>query len=439
MEDLGQDEETRPLLLHNARLVCPHSGLDRGGGILVENGVIAEIGAHINAAYSRNAVKKDCAGHILCPGLIDCQVFTGQPGEEHRETFATASRAAAAGGVTGIVCMPNTNPVIDDVALVHYIRRAAREAGPVRVYSAAAMTKGLEGREMTEMGLLKEAGAIAFSNGKRSVTNAQVMRLVMAYAKDFDALIIHHTEDRDLADGGVMNEGEVASRLGLQGIPAIAETIMIERDLRLVALAGGRYHAAVLSSASSLDPIRAAKAEGHRVTCGVSINNLILTEQDIGGYRTYFKLKPPLRTEEDRRALIEGIRDGTIDVIVSNHDPQDADLKRRPFDEAADGAIGLETMLAAALQLYHNRELELLPLLAALTAKPAKLLGLPSGRLEAGAPADLTLVNPDLPWRVDADRLLSRSKNSPFDERVLQGRVLETYISGKRVFHLSSP
>lgn len=424
----------RTHIFHNARLVCPYSGRDEVGGLIVEDGIITGIGAHVTGGTAHAATKTDCGGHMLCPGLIDCQVFTGEPGQEHRETLATASRAAAAGGVTTILCMPNTDPVIDDVALVHYIKQSARDSAIVNVHPAAAMTKGLEGREMTEIGLLKAAGALAFSNGKRSVTNAQVMRLVMAYAKDFDAVLIHHTEDRDLADGGVMNEGEISSRLGLQGIPAAAETIVLERDLRLVALTGARYHAATLSTAEALAPIREAKRQGLRVTCGVSINNVTLNEFDIGGYRTYLKLKPPLRGEDDRRALVEGLSDGTIDVVVSNHDPQDADLKRRPFAEAADGAVGLETLLAAALRLYHNGEIGLSPLLNALTAKPAELLGLPCGRLVEGAPADLALVDLERPWRVDADMLLSRSKNTPFDDAVLQGKVIETYVAGQRVY-----
>jgi dihydroorotase len=305
----------------------------------------------------------------------------------------------------------------------------------VKVYPAAALTKGLEGREMTEIGLLHEAGAAAFSNGKRSVTNANVMRLSLAYAKDFGALIIHHVEDRDLAESGVMNEGEVSARLGLIGIPAAAETITLERDLRLVALTRGRYHAAALSSAESIEPIRDAKAHGLPVTCGVAIANLVLDETEVGAYRTYSKMKPPLRRQEDRRALVEALAAGIIDVIVSNHDPQDADLKRRPFEEAADGTVGLETLLSAALQLHHKREIELIPLLAAMTCKPAKLLGLDSGRLALGAPADLILVNLDLPWRVDADRLTSRSRNSVFDGHLLLGRVLQTIVAGHRVYH----
>jgi dihydroorotase len=425
-----------PVLFTNARILCPGSGRDAMGGLLVEDGAIADLGPHLlNSATPKGARHIDAQGQLLCPGLIDMQVFTGEPGEEHRETLATASRAAAAGGVTAMLCMPNTSPVIDDVALVHYLHQAARDHSIVRVYSMAAMTKGLEGREMTEIGLLKEAGAMAFTNGKHSVGNAKIMRLLMAYARDFDALIVHFAEDGDLADGGVMNEGEISSRLGLQGIPSAAETIMIERDLRLLALTGGRYHISLVSSEESLTPIRDAKASRLDVTSGVSVNHLTLNENDIGAYRTYCKIKPPLRREEDRRALVAALREGVIDVIVSSHDPQDADLKRRPFDEAADGAIGLETMLAAALQLYHNGEIELLPLLAAMTAKPADLLRLPTGRLAIGAPADLALVNLDLPWKVDTASMSSRSRNCPFNDRVFQGKVLQSWVAGRRVYH----
>jgi dihydroorotase len=421
-------------VLFNARLICPHSGRDEKGGLLIKGETIADLGPHIDASSNPSAERFDCGGHVLSPGLIDMQVFTGEPGEEHRETLATASRAAAAGGVTTIICMPDTKPAIDDVALVDFIERRARDTAIVHVHPMAAMTKGLAGKEMTEIGLLRQAGALAFTDGKRSVANARLMRVILSYARDFNALIVHHTEDADLALGGVMNEGEVSSRLGLPGIPTEAETILIERDLRLVALTGGLYHAAAISCSASLAAIRAAKAEGHSVTCGVTINHLTLNEIDVGQYRTYFKLKPPLRREEDRRAMVEGLQNGDIDVIVSGHDPQDADLKRRPFAEAADGALGVETLLPAALQLYHNGSIALRPLLAAMTSRPAKLLGLPGGRLEAGAPADLTLIDLEMPWRVDVLYLRSKSKNSPFEETVLQGRALRTWVLGRQVY-----
>ncbi len=376
----------------------------------------------------------DCKGHVLCPGLIDMQVFTGEPGQEHRETLKTASQAAAAGGVTTMVVMPDTEPVIDQVALVDYIQRRGRDNAVVNVHVMAAMTRGLKGQDMTEIGLLQRAGAIAFTNGKTSVANTRVMRNVLLYAKDFGALIAHHTEDPYLTEGTVMNAGEVATRLGLPGVNKAAETIVLERDVRLVELTGGRYHAAAISCAESLGVVRAAKARNLPVTCGASINHLTLNENDIGPYRTFFRLKPPLRSETDRTAMVRGLAAGDIDVIVSSHDPQDADTKRHPFAEAADGAIGLETLLAAALRLVHNGEIGLLPLLKAMTINPAKLLGLPSGRLEKGAPADLILVDLGQPWVVDKAMLKARSKNSPFDESKMQGRVLTTMVAGATVY-----
>jgi dihydroorotase len=429
--ETAPDEATAFL---NARLIDPASGKDEPGGLLVKDGVIAELGGHLRRNAPDRARVIDCKGHVLCPGLVDMQVFTGEPGQEHRETLKTASHAAAAGGVTTIVVMPDTEPVIDQVALVDFVQRRARDNALVHVHVMAAMTRGLKGQEMTEIGLLQRAGAIAFTNGKASVSNARVMRNVLLYAKDFDALIVHHTEDPNLTEGTVMNSGEVATRLGLPGVNKAAETIVLERDLRLVEITGGRYHAAQLTCAESLAVMRAAKARKLPVTCGVSINHLTLNENDIGPYRTFFRLKPPLRSEDDRSAMVRGLAAGEIDVIVSSHDPQDADTKRHPFAEAADGAIGLETLLAAALRLYHNGEIALLPLLRAMTANPAKLLGLPSGRLEKGAPADLILVDLGQPWVVDKAEIRARSKNSPFDESKMQGRVLVTMVAGKAVY-----
>jgi dihydroorotase len=421
----------------NARLVDPASGRDEPGGLLVKDGRIADLGPQLrrNAPESTRVI--DCRGHMLCPGLIDMQVFTGEPGQEHRETLKTASNAAAAGGVTTIVVMPDTEPVIDQVALVDFIQRRARDNAVVHVHVMAAMTRGLRGEEMTEIGLLQRAGAIAFTNGKSSIANSRVMRNVLLYAKDFGTLIVHHTEDPHLSEGAVMNCGEVATRLGLPGVDKAAETIVLERDVRLVQLTGGRYHAAQLTCAESLAVVRGAKARGLPVTCGVSINHLTLNENDIGPYRTYFRLRPPLRAEDDRTAMVRALAVGEVDVIVSSHDPQDVDTKRRPFAEASDGAIGLETLLAAALRLYHNGEIGLLPLLRAMTAHPAKLLGLPAGRLEKGAPADIILVDLDQPWVVDKAEMRARSKNSPFDESRMQGRVLLTMVAGDLVYEYS--
>jgi dihydroorotase len=422
----------------NARLADPASGKDEPGGLLVKDGVIADIGGHLRRNAPERTHVIDCKGHLLCPGLIDMQVFTGEPGQEHRETLKTASNAAAAGGVTTIVVMPDTEPVIDQVALVDFIQRRARDNAIVNVHIMAAMTRGLKGSDITEIGLLKRAGAIAFTNGKSSIANTRVMRNVLLYSKDFGALIVHHTEDPHLSEGAVMNAGEVATRLGLPGVNKAAETIVLERDVRLVEITGGRYHASGLSCAESLAVIRAAKARKLPVTCGVSVNHLTLNENDIGPYRTFFRLRPPLRSEDDRTAMVQALAAGDIDVIVSSHDPQDADTKRHPFAEAADGAIGLETLLAAALRLHHNGEIGLMPLLRAMTINPAKLLGLPAGRLEKGAPADLILVDLGLPWVVDKAQIRARSKNSPFDESKMQGRVLHTMVAGKTVYQYGS-
>ena len=427
----GSEEAT---VFLNARLIDPATRKDEPGGLLVKDGVIADLGPHLRRNAPDRSKVVDCRGHVLCPGLIDMQVFTGEPGLEYRETLKTASHAAAAGGVTTIIVMPDTEPVIDQVALVDFIQRRARDNAVVNIHVMAAMTKGLKGQDMTEIGLLKRAGAIGFTNGKTSVANARVMRNVLLYSKDHGALISHHTEDPQLTEGSVMNAGEVATRLGLPGVHKAAETLVLERDVRLVEITGGRYHAATLSCAESLEVIRSAKQRQLPVTCGVSVNHLTLNENDIGSYRTFLRLKPPLRGEDDRRAMVRALAAGDVDVIVSSHDPQDADVKRHPFAEAADGAVGLETLLAAALRLYHNGEIGLMPLLEAMTINPARLLGLPSGRLEKGAPADLVLVDLGQPWVVDKARLKSRSKNSPFDESRMQGRVLTTMVAGNTVY-----
>lgn len=417
----------------NARLIDPASNRDEPGGLLVKDGLIADLGSHLRRNAPEGARVIDCNGHVLAPGLIDAQVFTGEPGYEHRETLKTASHAAAAGGVTTIVVMPDTNPVIDQVALVDFIQRRARDNALVHVHTMAAMTKGLQGEEMTEIGLLKRAGAIAFSNGKASVVNTRVMRNVLSYSKDFNALVVHHTEDPYLSTGA-MNSGEVAARLGLSGVSKIAETIILERDVRLVEMTGGRYHAATISCQESLDVIKNAKAKKLSVSCGVSINHLTLNENDIGPYRTFFKVRPPLRREEDRVAMVQAVANGDIDIIVSSHDPQDADTKRRPFSEAADGAVGLETLLSAALRLVHSGDMTLSAMLKALTINPARLLGLHSGRLAKGSIADLVLFDPGEPWVVNKDLLRSRSKNTPFDEAKMQGRVLRTMVAGQTVY-----
>jgi dihydroorotase len=427
--------ERRPLLLANARIVDPSRDLDFPGDLLIADGMIREAKRGIGAAGVPEGTEVvECRGRIVAPGLIDMRAFIGEPGGEHRETIASASQAAAAGGVTTIVCQPDTAPPIDDPTMVDFVQRRARDTGVVHVQPMAAMTKGLKGEEMAEIGLLKAAGAVAFTDGTKSVTNAQVMRRVLLYARDFDVLIVHHTEDPDLIGEGVMNEGEFAARLGLIGVPKAAETIMLERDLRLVALTEGRYHAASVTCAESLQVLRRAKEAGLAVTASASINHLTLNEIDVGQYRTFFKLTPPLRAEDDRKALVAALAAGLIDVVMSDHNPQDVEVKRLPFAEAAPGAIGIETMLPAALRLVHSGELKLMTLLNALSTRPAELLGMAGGSLRPGAQADVVVIDPDVPWVLDRDELKSKCRNTPFDEARMQGRAVRTIVAGRTVY-----
>lgn len=422
-------------VFQRARIVDPSRGIDEIGTVIVDGRTIAAAGADtLNQGIPEGAKLIDCAGKAILPGLIDSRVFIGEPGGEHRETIHSASQAAAAGGITSLVMMPDTDPTIDTVALVEFVLRTARETASVNVFPAAAVTKGLHGREMTEFGLLREAGAVAFTDGRHTIANALVMRRALTYARDFGAVIAHETQDADLASAGVMNEGLYASWLGLSGIPREAELIPLERDLALARLTKGNYHAAKISTAISAAAIARAKADGAKVTAGVAIHNLALNENDVGQYRTFFRLAPPLRLEEDRLAMIEALKDGTIDITVSSHDPQDVDTKRLPFADAAAGAVGLETLLSVALRLYHNEDLSLLRLVEVLSTAPARLFGLPGGTLKPGAPADLILVDLDEPWIVSEAGIRSRSKNTCFEGARLQGKVLQTLVAGRTVF-----
>ncbi len=427
--------DRRPILLANARIIDPSRDLDTNGDVLIADGQIRDTKRGIGAAGVPEGTEIfNCHGKVVAPGLVDMRAFIGEPGAGHRETFASASEAAAAGGVTTIICQPDTSPAIDDPATVDFVLRRARDTAIVHVHPMAALTKELAGEEMTPIGLLKAAGAVAFTDGAKSVTNAQVLRRALTYAGDFDALIVHHTEDPDLVSDGVMNEGEFAARLGLLGIPKAAETIMLERDVRLVALTGGRYHAASVTCAESLEVLRRAKDAGHRVTASASINHVTLNENDIGPYRTFLKVSPPLRAEDDRKVLVQAVADGLIDVIMSDHNPQDVETKRLPFAEAAPGAIGLETMLTAGLRLVHSGELDLMKLLRAMSTRPAELLGLSGGTLRNGAPADVIVIDGDVPWVLDPTELKSKCKNTPFDEARLQGRVVRTIVAGRTVY-----
>ncbi|MCF3641405.1 dihydroorotase [Rhizobium sp. TRM95111] len=426
---------TRTTVLKNLRILDPSRDLDGTGTIVIEGGRIAAAGAAAqNQGAPEGAKVVDCRGLIAAPGLVDARVFVGEPGAEHRETIESAARAAAAGGVTTFIAMPDTDPVIDDIALVEFVLKTARDKAVVNIHPAAALTKGLAGEEMTEFGLLRAAGAVAFTNGRRGMHDTQVLRRAMTYAREFGAVVALETKDKYLGAGGVMNEGLLASWLGLSGSPREAEIIPLERDLRIAALTRAAYHAAKISVPESAEAVRVARRRGTDVTCGISINHLTLNENDIGEYRTFFKLSPPLRGEDDRKAMVGALADGTIDIIVSSHDPQDVDTKRLPFADAADGAVGLETSLAAALRLHHSGEVPLMRLIDAMSSRPAKIFSLDAGTLAPGAAADIVLIDPDEPWILTRDQLVSRSKNTPFEDARFTGRVIHTYVAGKRVY-----
>jgi dihydroorotase len=418
----------------NARLVDPASNRDETGALLVENGIIADLGPRLfNDGVPKGAATVDCGGHVLAPALIDMRAHLREPGEEEEETIETATAAAAAGGIGTLVALPNTDPPMDNPALVEFVIRRGSEAGRVRVEAYAALTQGTKGQRMTELGLLSAAGAVAFTDGVKAVTNPQVMRRILSYARAFGLLVVQHPEVPELAEGA-MNEGELATRLGLSGIPVAAEAMMIERDLRLVALTGARYHVAHVSTGEGVDLVRQAKARGLPVTCDTAPPYFGLNETAIGDWRTFAKLSPPLRSETDRQAIVAGLADGTIDAIASDHAPQDPEAKRLPFIEAEPGAVGVETLLPLALELVHGKRLSLGAALALLTIRPAAILDLPRGKLAKGAAADLVVIDLDRPWKVDEAALLSKSKNTPFGGRPVQGQAIRTVVAGKTVF-----
>jgi dihydroorotase len=422
---------TARTLYRDARLLDPASGLDRAGDLLVEDGRIAALG---DVGRIEGAAVVDCTGACLAPGLVDMRVELREPGAEHQESMETGAKAAVAGGVTTMVMLPNTEPVIDDVALVEFVARRSRDVGLARIRTYAAATKGLKGRELTEFGLLAAAGALAFTDATAAIADPLVMRRALSYARTFDLLLMQHPEEPRLAAGGVMNEGEVATRLGLAGITPAAEIIMVERDLRLCEITQGRLHIAHVSTEAAIEAIRHAKARGLPVTCDTAPHYFALNETAVGDYRTFAKVSPPLRAEWDRRAVIAGLKDGTIDAIASDHSPHDQESKRLPFASAASGIIGVETLLPLALELYHNGHLTLLEVLRVVTQRPADILRLPAGKLAAGAAADLVIFDLERPWRIDVDALRSKSKNSPYDGRPVQGRVVRTVIAGRDAF-----
>ena len=419
---------------HNARLIDPAKGSDAPGGVLVENGRILDAGAGLlRAGSGGDAARFDCGGHVLAPGIVDMRVFLGEPGERHKESFRSASEAAAAGGVTTIVAQADTAPPLDAPEILEFVLRRAATASRVRVHPMAALTKGLQGRELAEYGFLLDAGAVAFSDSDHTVADSAVFRRCLAYLEPLGALVAHHAQDTNLSSQGCATEGVFASRMGLSGVPAAAEAMQLERDLRIVELTRARYHMDQITTQAAIEPLQRAKDAGLQVTAGVSAAHLALNELDIADYRTFFKLRPPLRAESDRAAVERAAAEGLIDVIVSSHRPQDEESKRLPYELAEAGAIGLETMLPVALRLWHENYATLPRLFEMLSLTPSRLLGLETGRLARGAPADLVLFDPHKPWLVDRYALRSKSRNSPFDGATLQGVVLRTVVGGETV------
>ena len=427
----------REKILINARIIDPSQKLDCIGGLVIDvNGKIKAIGKNIDDKIaSKNAEIIDIKKNILIPGIVDMKTFVGEPGYEYKENFRTLSQAALAGGVTSVVSMPNTKPVIDNVSMVDFIMRRGRDKAKINIYPCAALTKNIDGSSMTEFGLLSSRGIIGFTDVIRTVQNTSIMARVMNYASDMGVLIMQHVQDYELSKDGLVNEGEISTRLGLSGIPTIAEKIIIERDLSLLEEYPCRYHINQISSMKSLEVIKKNKLNGKKFTVGVSINNLSLNENDIGDFKTFLKLSPPLRSEKDRVALINGIKDDLIDVIVSDHKPEDEESKRLPFSQAATGAIGVETLLPLALELYHNESLKLSKIIQSLTINPSKILNIKKGSLKKGFDADICIFDLNKPWVIKSDELKSKSKNTAIESRKLQGKVLMTFLNGELVFN----
>jgi len=422
--------------LTNVRIIDPKNQIDEIGGLIIDTkGLIKAIGKKVvNGNLPADAEKIDLKKQILIPGIVDMRVFVGEPGFEYKESFRTLSNAALSGGVTSVVSMPNTSPVIDSVSMVDFLKRRGRDKSKIKIFPTASLTKNTDGKQMTEFGLLKRKGIIAFTDGVKTVQDPQVMSRIMNFAGQSQSLIIQHAEDNILSEGGLINDGEISTRLGLKGIPSLAEKIIVERDLSFLEEYFCRYHISQISSAKTVSVIKKAKEEGKIFTAGVSVNNLSLNENDIGDFKTFLKLSPPLRTENDRQSLVEAVNDGTIDVIVSDHKPEDEESKRLTFSQATTGATGVETLLPLSLELFHNKSVKLNKLIASITSNPAKILGINKGSLEKGHDADLSVVDINKPWIVNKDKLKSKSKNTPVENRKLQGQVLKTFVKGEMSF-----
>ena len=421
----------------NARIIDPSQNMDEKGSIILDQkGKVKAIGKNIKKLdVNSSAEVIDVKENILIPGIVDMKAFVGEPGYEYKENFRTLSQAALAGGVTSIITMPNTKPIIDNVSMVDFIIRRGRDKASVNLFPCASITKQIEGNLMTEFGLLSARGIVGFSDVNKTIQNTELMARIMDYASDVGVLIMQHAEDYELSKNSCINEGEIATRLGLEGVSSIAEKIIIERDLSLLSEYPCRYHINQISSKKSLEVIKKNKDNGKRFSVGVSINNLSLNENDIGEFKTFLKLSPPLRTEDDRLALVEGIKENLIDVIVSDHTPEDEESKRLPFAQAATGAIGVETLLPLALEMYHNESLPLKKIIETLTINPSKILKISKGSLKKDSDGDICIFDLEAPWKLDAEKLKSKSKNTAIEERKLQGKVLMTFLNGELVFN----
>ena len=422
----------------NGNIIDPHNSINEIGGLIIgDKGQLEAVGKKVNTNNIPSREKViDLKGKYIFPGLVDMRVFVGEPGFEYKENFRTLSNAALSGGVTSVVTMPNTDPIIDNVSIVDFLKRRGRDKSKINIYPTASLTKGTEGTNMTEFGLLQSKGIIGFTDGTKTIQNTRVMSRIMNSASDLDTLIMQHAEDYELAKDGMINEGIIATKLGLQGIPEMAELIIIDRDLTLLNYINCRYHISQISSGRSVELIK-NKKNNLKFTCGVSINNLSLNENDIGDFRTFLKLSPPLRTEEDRISLVQGLKDETIDVIVSDHKPEDEEQKRLTFAQAATGASGIETLLSLSLELYHNGSLKLETIIKALTPNPAKILKINKGNLSVGNDADFCIVDINKPWIVKQENLISKSKNTSIENKKLQGKVTNTFVKGEELFKLN--
>lgn len=420
----------------NARLIDPATGFDGRGALLTEGNLIADMGETLFQDGVPEGIDEvvDCQQHVLCPGLLDIQVHFREPGQEYKETLETGTKSAAAGGVTTTVCMANTDPVIDDVSVVQFLKEKARETAYVNVHCYASITKGMQGKELTEMALLKEAGAIGFSDDGLPVMNSLTMRRAMEYASMLDVPISQHAEDIHLSNGGCINEGKMSAKLGVVGVPNASEAIIVERDLLLLELTGGHYHVLHISTHQAIDAVRRAKAKGLNVTCEAAPHHFVLTEEAVENYKTFAKMNPPLRAEQDRLAVIEGLRDGTIDAIATDHAPHDQESKRIPLSQAAFGIVGLETMLPLSLELVHQHAFSLMDVLGRMTYRAADIVRLPVGRLQKGLVADLTLIDLSRKWQINTRDFCSKSKNSPFDHVETTGRAIRTVVGGQTVY-----